>query len=584
MARPSTAAPLAPALALGLAASLLGLGLDTLAPSLELATLDLRFQARGRVPASADILLVEIDDDGLDSISRWTDFAEVFSKLQAGGARLVLSDIIFARPGADAEVLVEATKAGRVVHPVAVELLPPGDWPAEGAIGADDGPVPPGLSARLWGGALPQGCGPLAVDRVLPPYAPVVAAAAGVGHVGVQLDTDGVFRRFPLVVSLDGKPLPSLPLAAFGVLREEATLRWDGGVEVGGARIPTDATGAVLLDYGGGWEDGAFASVTALDVLAGKADVKGKICIVGVTGATGNTDLAQTPFDAAAPKVLGLATLLDQLLGGRFLRAPGAWLRWLLSVGLGLLVAFAATRRRALALALAALGLGAAVVGGALLAFSGGLVVPTVAPLLALAGAGLGGLALRLAAAERARRKVVGAFGRYVSPAVLDKVMEAGPEAMLRGERKELSILFSDIVAFSSFCDGVLAFFGDPLPQPDHAVRAVEAARDMLRRVEVLNARWAAEGRHTIAIRIGINTGSVVVGNVGALERLEYTVLGSQVNQAQRLEAASKAGHVLVGQRTYDLIRERFPEARSVGEVAGKRDERIEAYELDPGA
>jgi adenylate cyclase len=107
----------------------------------------------------------------------------------------------------------------------------------------------------------------------------------------------------------------------------------------------------------------------------------------------------------------------------------------------------------------------------------------------------------------------------------------------------------------------------------------------MLAEVEGLNRGWAARGRPTIQIRIGVNTGPVVVGNVGAPRRMEYTVLGHEVNRAQRLEAAARPGTLLIGQATQAAVAADFPEARPVGEVHGKREERILAWELPgPGA
>jgi len=107
----------------------------------------------------------------------------------------------------------------------------------------------------------------------------------------------------------------------------------------------------------------------------------------------------------------------------------------------------------------------------------------------------------------------------------------------------------------------------------------------MLGAVEELNAAWAVQGRPTLQIRIGVNTGPVVVGNVGAPRRMEYTVLGHEVNRAQRLEAAARPGTLLMGQATREAVAAEFPTLRPVGEVRGKREERIPAWELSgPGA
>ena len=636
----SRRASLASALVVGLVAGLGAAAITAAAPSLELATFDKRFRLRGVGPPAEHVVLVEIDDEGLESISKWSDYARVFDALSGLGARLIVSDIVFHHAGDDAQALVDATRrAGRIVHPVATGLVEPTETDERGAaaprsaIADGAGPVPSEIAARAYPG---QARGVLAVDRAITPYGPLATAAAGLGHIGVIEDPDGVFRRVPLVVSLDGRLFPCVPLE---VLRldlgaEPSDVRWTGsGVEIvrdGSAptEIPTDARGQILVDFRGAWQDEVVPYVLADDVLGAREDpelaaelrelLEGKVAYVGVTG-TGNTDLGNTPFDGGlkVPRVLGMATLTEQLLAGRSLRESPGWLTWLLCLLLSLLVASQAARPSLRPLVVTGIGALALVAGGGQLAFSAaGFVLPVAGPALATVLALVASVGLRLLVAERARRQVVAAFGRYLPPAVLDKVLGADPDTLNRAERKTLTIMFSDIVRFSSYCegvepedvhgllndyfeqmvdcvfaeegtvdkfigDGVLAFFGDPLPQPDHALRAVRAARDMLRRLDTLNAKWRAAGLHTIEIRIGINTGPVVVGNVGSARRLEYTVLGGQVNRAQRLEAASRPGCLLMGEATHELVAAEFPEATCVGEVKGKRDERYLAWELE---
>lgn len=625
-------------LGLGLGAGLLGALLAWAAPGLELASLDARFRLRGPRPASGRVTLVLVDDRGLEALSSWADSARLLWALRALGVELVVSDIVFRHAGQDAPALLEATRrALPVVHPVGVAFLPPGDWPVEGALTEDDRQVPPELLARTGPPSLVPGEA-LAVDRVLTPYPPLMEAAAGLGHIGVRLDPDGVLRRLPLVASLDGRLLPAAPLAglclSLGVPQEslgwtgrEVVLSPPGGPEL---RLPTDARGEALIDFLGPFDVQFLPHVHADEVLDASRNpqlgaalverLSGKLVYLGVVGA-GIADLSPTPFDPSppAPRVLALASLLDQLVSGRSLQEPPGWLAWLAALGLGLGLTALARGRRGWPMHLAALATLALVGTAAWLAFSqAGWVLPVAAPGLAVGLAWVGGLGLRLGQAERTRRQVTQTFGRYLSRAVLDKVL-AQPEGLtLQAERKVVSVLFSDIVSFSDTCerltpeevhqllgeylermvtcvfaeegtvdkfigDGLLAFFGDPVPQPDHAARAVRAARAMLAEVEALNAAWSAQGRPTIQIRIGVNTGPVVVGNVGARQRVEYTVLGHEVNRAQRLEAAARPGTLLLGPATWEAVA--LPEARPVGEVHGKRDERIPAWELaGPGA
>jgi adenylate cyclase len=128
--------------------------------------------------------------------------------------------------------------------------------------------------------------------------------------------------------------------------------------------------------------------------------------------------------------------------------------------------------------------------------------------------------------------------------------------------------------------DGLMVFFGDPEPQEDHALRAVRAAIDMQTRVRDLKARWQQRGDMPIEIRIGINTGTVVVGNMGSTRRLDYTVLGSDVNLAQRMEASAPVGGILVSQSTYELVRDEV-DTRSLGGIQVKGpEEPVKVYEV----
>jgi adenylate cyclase len=157
------------------------------------------------------------------------------------------------------------------------------------------------------------------------------------------------------------------------------------------------------------------------------------------------------------------------------------------------------------------------------------------------------------------------------------------------GERKELTIMFSDLSGFTRMSsrlspdhikallneyfeamveiafhyegtvdkfmgDGLMIFFGDPEPQPDHAVRCVRMAIDMQKRIRELDLKWQQSGQPPIQARIGINTGVVVVGNMGSERRLSYTVLGSDVNLAQRFEANAPVGGILISKRTNQLL------------------------------
>ena len=130
--------------------------------------------------------------------------------------------------------------------------------------------------------------------------------------------------------------------------------------------------------------------------------------------------------------------------------------------------------------------------------------------------------------------------------------------------------------------DGLLCFFGDPIAHPDHALRAVRVAIDMQQAVRELGPEIEKQlGLAPIVIRIGINTGQVIVGNMGSAERMEYTVLGSEVNLAQRLEASATPGQIMISSKTYERVKQEI-EARDMGEITVKGFERpVKVYEVN---
>jgi adenylate cyclase len=129
--------------------------------------------------------------------------------------------------------------------------------------------------------------------------------------------------------------------------------------------------------------------------------------------------------------------------------------------------------------------------------------------------------------------------------------------------------------------DGMMVFFGDPEPAPDHALRSVQAAIGMQNKARELNAKWAAEGGFPLRVRIGINTGEVVVGNMGSSRRLSYTVLGSAVNMAKRLESSAPVDGILISQSTRDLVAP-FISTRLFGEIRVKGIQApVRAYQVE---
>ena len=217
------------------------------------------------------------------------------------------------------------------------------------------------------------------------------------------------------------------------------------------------------------------------------------------------------------------------------------------------------------------------------------LVFDVMGPLLMVAMAAILVTAYRFLVGAKEKEVLRRTFEAYFPPLVVKKIMANPAFLTLGGQKKELTILFSDIKDFTTHSaaltpaqiqqflneyfeamveivfqhegtvdkyigDGLMVFFGDPEPQPDHALRCVRAAIEMQQRTAELREKWLQSGGFPLRIRIGINTGEVVVGNMGSARRLAYTVLGSAVNLAQRLESNAPVGGILISERTCELV------------------------------
>ncbi|HZD05626.1 MAG TPA: adenylate/guanylate cyclase domain-containing protein, partial [Longimicrobiales bacterium] len=431
---------------------------------------------------------------------------------------------------------------------------PPEERPAASSAGSETSSRPPASPPGASAAAAPEETFPV----VETPHPLFAGRARALGSVNLNADDDGVVRGDRLVYSHEGLLLPSLALAA---AREVAPERFGGEaalqgdiLRLGAERIPLDG-GRMLLRWRGPWlEEGrttyrvypAFHVLNSFEqVLAGREPdvpmeaLKDKIVFVGVTGSgTSEFDARPTPLRAFDPGVMIHVTELDDLLAGDWMRrAPrGASTAVVLltGVGVGVLAAGLVSPWLAATGALLLLGL---VTAGVTAAFAGGLWLDLAAPLAAGGLSLAGALTLNWATEGREKRRVRELFGRYVSPAYVRRLADDHESVRLGGERVPLTMLFSDIRGFTSISerlpaeevigllneylermtdvvfrhggtldkfigDAVMAFWGAPVPEPEHARRAVEAGLEMLQEVDALNRRWKERGV-PVDLRIG---------------------------------------------------------------------------------
>ncbi|HEY5381647.1 MAG TPA: adenylate/guanylate cyclase domain-containing protein [Acidobacteriaceae bacterium] len=425
---------------------------------------------------------------------------------------------------------------------------------------------------------------------------PVLAnAAAGLGALNALPDPDGVIRRVGVQFRYAGKTYDSLDLRTVE-LAEKKTMSWQdrrgllGGhfVEVGGRSVPVDAQGRMLLDWHGGstvyprlplWQ--VICSIYPDQCPAGVQKFppdyfRGKIVLIGAS-ATASYDAHPTPFATAAPGFIAHATAVDNLLNGVAIREAPEWMLTLLVVSMAIAGGVMLFRLRNLAGAtLLLIAVMAAYVGVAFWVYDKAyFALPIVTPCLALVLSFGASTAARYITTGRQLRQTRGMLNRYMSPQLVEYVMSNIGSLSLNGDKRELTILVSDVRNFTTMTerseplkliallddyfsamteiifrhngivdkfigDGILAYWGAFTPEVNHAAEAAQAALEMLARVEELNTEWTKQGRETIAIGVGLNTGPVIFGNIGRGKKIEFTVIGDAVNLASRLEGLNK--------------------------------------------
>ena len=449
-------------------------------------------------------------------------------------------------------------------------------------------------------------------------------AAAGGGFFSLFTDDDGAIRRIPLIVNYQDSFFPPLSLEALKLYlgKQVSFSIAEAGVEqveLGVISIPVDAEGKLLINYYG--PQNTFPVYSAADILShlvAPDSLKGKIALVGAT-ATGIYDLRNTPFQKNYPGVEINATVIDNILHQRFLARP----EWVALIDLaaivvcGFLAYLFATKLRVVRSVVFMVSLGLVFLFINYFIFRQGIQSSLIYPLLNLSLVFAGDSLYKLFAEGREKRFIKGAFSHYLSPDVIGQLV-ANPDLLkLGGELKVLTAFFSDIAGFSTISeklspenlvellntyltemtdiimkyhgtvdkfegDAIIAFYGAPLPFEDHAVKACLASLEMRERLRSLRSQWKQEGKPELYVRMGLNTGPMVVGNMGSDSRMDYTMMGDSVNLASRLEGANKpyGTHIMISESTFEQAKD-VVEARELDmiQVVGKA-EPVTVYEL----
>ena len=534
-------------------------GLGTL---LEWRSVDLRFKARGALSPPPEVLIVALDEKTFRDLKLKYPFppivyARLVQELRRLGAATIAFDLLYSEPT-------------RECDPAGQDAL---------------------LAATLRGGA-PVVWGYQLTDGKVPqePIKIIKDAVAGTGFLNWPDERDGRIRRF--------KPeFGGRPCFAAAVLKAYAGF------------IPRAWTGEDLRLINFRGEAGTFPAISMSDVLSGKVPeggIKGKICLVGPTFAASH-DLFATPFHRVdrpdTPGVEVHANILGNMLGGQALTAAGGAADWAALFALALFVAVLMGLGYPWWSLAAWLASACAWCAWAMVRFLHGSVVPLVAPLAVLAGTFWLAAFLSYLLERKKRKEIRDLFSSYVDPSVVDWILKNPDSVRTDGERRMVTILDTDIENFTAITenadpavlvshlnhyfetvtqaviesggmhdkyvgDAVMAIFGFPLVQPDHALKALMAAHEILVRLERLYPEWERQGLPVFRTRIGISSGEVIIGNVGGPKRRAFTAMGDAANMASRLEVLNKrfGTHILLNEATARLLPAGIP-LRDLGEV-----------------
>jgi adenylate cyclase len=650
---------------------------------LENLSLDYRFRLRGERAVGEEIVLVLIDDKSLREVGRWpwsrNTQARLIASIAAQGAKVIGVDIIYAEPeraeaSRDLQEIIASVKAAASTPPAWLWLLErrleatDSDkafvksvrdarnvvlgfpfFVQERSSIRQEGPHKTGVAPAIRRSEFmlvrqpskSDAVEPYRATHVLSPLEAFAAQAAGLGHVYSLSDLDGTTRSEYLALHYEDSYYPSFSLEISRIFlelpRDRMSLILGEGVQLGDRVIVTDQKARMFINFAG--RESSFPSISATDVIHQRimpGAFKDKVVLVG-TAALATYDQHVTPFSANFAGVEKNATVVENIIHRRFIQ-KSLWFGPL-ELGMillcGLAVTFSLQRLRALP--------GTALVATACVCYAAithyiftvhNIWLPILNPMLTIACTFMALTVVNFVTKEKQAKEIRRMFSSYVNPQIVEELIASPSSAALGGQRRELTMLFADIVDFTSFSekhsaeevvaqlneylkamtevvfrwggtldkfvgDAIVVFWGAPLDQSDHAERAIKCALHMRKRLNELREKWNAEGKVLLDNGIGINTGTAVVGNIGAEgKKVDYTMIGDQVNLASRFQGLTRKFGVSIVVTEHTAVRlkdmmkaEERPDnrgrlghvmLRKLGAVRVKgREEPVEAYTVE---
>jgi len=576
---------------------------------LENRFIDWRFLIRGEIETDPRIVIVSIDESSFSGLrdlgfhEKWpwprSYFSDLIDRLSREGAKIIGIDIIMNAPYAgDEDLARSARRFGNVVFPSKFEET----------------------KTVRWRGTQ------IALEKFKQPVQ-VIAESGDVGYLNVPHDSDGFVRRFTPIRSYQGELYGSFDLKVaaryLGVPLGDLKYVPFNQLRIGDRSIPLNHYDSAYINFAG--PAGKFERISFSQVIEGlyaPGSFEEKIILLGATFLD-SKDFFPTPFLETEKGKFPLsgveihANIVNTILQGRFITPPSPVVDRLIIVLGGMLVAILSLRLSMLRGALLVLLIALAYLAASIWLFAHDILLTTIAPVATFGAAYISQVVFRYFTEEREKRHIRGMFQRYVSPDVVDKLIEDPAKLRLGGEKRYLSVLFSDIRGFTSISeklvpeellnqlnqylgamtavvlsnggmldkyvgDAIMAVFGAPLELENHALAACKTGLEMMEELKSLQQEWENEAKPILDIGIGIHTGEMIIGNVGSTKRMDYTVIGDNVNLASRLEGVNKefGTHIIISNSTYKMVKGHIT-VRGLGEITVKgKEKQVAVYEL----
>lgn len=594
----------------------------------ELKTIDSRFHLRNMLNSnpnfSDNISHVNIDNYSKQQsgFALWSKeyYAKLIKKISEGGAEITTCDIMFVEweDTTGNNLLVNSIiNAGNVVSPYMLSL----DSEEKGS--NEERQILDDAFAFDLNPPVQSGIFPRATDIMSYPLLDIVEQSAGLGYANIYPDDDGVVRRVPVVVELDRRLVPSLFFQSLCsyldydlenvevvdksrlVLHQFPENQTNAVRSVG---IPLDDEGNLLVNFAGPFDSRYYPnSHSAWDLLKmnGQPDLSGKLVLLSDISTQGG-DFSPIPLDRLFPRSYIISNAINTVLSGEYIQSVNGMIYIPLVIGfLAVVLNILCVKLDTFWFSISALIMAGLYVGGTFAIFILGCwIIPIFPVMIPLSVVYFVSGVYKHSHTERYKGVLEGSLKSYLSPTLMEKIKENPDLLKIGGQRKRITVLFSDIMNFTSFCDksdpqevqdvletyfkemaeiifslggivdkylgdGILAFFENPEDTIRSAEVAVRTAIEIQRKSIELDRVYREQNRFPFAVRVGIATGYAKVGNIGPVEKIDYTIIGGVVNLASRLQTFGESGDIVIDKDTLFFVKDDY-DIESIGKQSLK--------------